>query len=419
MANQSSSFARRSFIKDSGLMIAGGAISGAMAVGQSVHGESSSPLKIALVGCGRRGRELIDAALAVESESVQLVGLGDLFASQVQAMYRSVKGRHASSVADHCVRANGINCLDAILKTDADVVYLATPPVCRPQHFRQVVTAGRHAFLEKPLAADVPGVLHMLETSGAAKQAGLCVHVGFQRRYDKRYQDVIAKVHEGLLGTPIFARAYCNAGPMRKLQRIAGESDVEFQLRNWNHFQWTGGDFLVEQHVAGLDVIHWAVGRLPSVAQGQGGWGVFEAVPGQTAADSRQGEVFDHHSVEYEFEGSLTLMSQCRRVAKAWNNTSEHLHGTAGRADLTDAKIYSADGSLRWTSKHPNHPKSATAEQQRAFFAAIRGATAENQVAAAADSTLFALLGHAATATGRKVRFDKLISGASGQAAVG
>ncbi len=399
-------------------MIAGGAISGSMAVTKSVHGDASSPIKIALVGCGRRGRELVDAALSLKNESVQLVGLGDLFGSQVQAMYRSLKGRHASSVAEGCLRASGMECLNAILKTDADVVYLATPPVCRPQYFRQVVAAGRHAFLEKPLAADVSGVLEMLETSRLAKESGLCAHVGFQRRYDKRYQDVIAKVHEGLIGTPVFARAYCNAGPMRKLQRAAGESEVEFQLRNWNHFQWTGGDFLVEQHVAGLDVIHWAVGRLPGVAQGQG-WSVFEAVPGQAANDPRQGEVFDHHSVEYEFDGSLVLISQCRRVAKSWNNTSEHLHGTDGRANLTDATIYAADGSLRWSSKHPHHPKSATSEQQRAFFAAIRESAAENQVAAAADSTLFALLGHAATASGRKVRFDKLISGASGPAAVG
>lgn len=399
-------------------MIAGGAIGGAMAAGKAVHGGTTQPIKIAVVGCGRRGRELVDAALSLESESVQLVGLADLFGSQVQAMYRSVKGRHASSVADTCVRASGIDCVNALLRTDADVVYVATPPVCRPQYFRQIVDAGRHVFLEKPLAADVSGVLEMLQTSQSAREQALCVHVGFQRRYDPRYQEVIAKVHDGLIGHPVFARAYCNAGPTRKLNRVAGESEVEFQLRNWNHFQWTGGDFLVEQHVAGLDVIRWAVGQLPVVAQGQGGWGAFEAAQNQSTVDPSQGEVFDHHSVEYEFADSFVLMSQCRRVAKAWNNTSEHLHGTQGRVDLSDAKIYSADGSLLWASTHRNCPKSATSRQQQEFFTAIRQSAAENQVASAADSTLFALLGHAATASGRKVRFEKLIGG-SGQAAVG
>ena len=236
-------------------MIAGGAIGGAIAVGKAVQGGRDAPIKVAIVGCGRRGRELADAVMAVEQESVRLVGLADVLPSQTQSAYRSLKGRFKETVADDCLRSNGPECIDRILESEADVIFLTTPPVDRPGYFRKVVEAGKHVFMEKPLAADVAGVLDTVATAAHASENGLSVHVGFQRRYDARYQDVIARVREGAIGTVVFARAFCNAGPLRKPVRNRNETDFEFQRRNWNHYQWTGGDFLVEQHVAGLDAL--------------------------------------------------------------------------------------------------------------------------------------------------------------------
>lgn len=395
-------------------MIAGGAIGGAIVAGTPVRGGTSAPIKIAFVGCGRRARELADAVLAVENESVNIVALADAFPSQTQAMYRSLKGRYARALTETCLRTSGIDCLKPILQSDADIVYLTTPPAYRSDYFRNVIKAGKHAFLEKPLAADVSGVLEMTNTAQLAKETGLSVHVGFQRRYDTRYQDIIAQVHQGAIGTPVFARAFCNAGPLRKLSRNTNETEADFQLRNWNHFQWTGGDFLVEQHVAGLDVIRWALGQTPMVAQGQGGWGAFDNAQQQASNSERQGEVFDHHSIEYEFQDGAILLSQCRRIAKAWNNTSEHIHGTTGRADLAAGKIVDRDQSVVWQSDQPRSLKSATLAQQTAFLQSVRGGIPDNQVESAAESTLLAMLGHQATRTGKRIRMDKMLKEASG-----
>lgn len=394
-------------------MIAGGAIGGAIAVGKAVKGGPEAPIKIAFVGCGRRARELADAAMAIPNETVRLVALADVVPSQTQSAYRSLKGRYGNRIAGDCIRSRGPSCMDQLLESDADVVYVTTPPVDRPEYFRRIVDSGKHVFLEKPLAADVAGVIDTVATSRQANAAGLSVHVGFQRRYDARYRDVIARLHEGAIGTPVFARAFCNAGPLRKPTRTPKESEAEFQRRNWNHFQWTGGDFLVEQHVAGLDVIRWALDQVPVVAQGQGGWGSFEVAENQINPAERHGEVFDHHSIEYEFGNGVVLLSQCRRVPKAWNNTSEHVHGTSGRADLTAGKIYGLDGSVRWQSEKPYSLKAATIEQQRAFMASIRNGKPENQVECAAESTLFAMLGHHATRSGKRVRFEKLLNDAA------
>ena len=402
---------RRSFIKESGLMIAGGAIGGAVAAKEVVEGTHPRPIKIAVLGCGKRARTLVEAALSIEGQPVRVVGLADFFSSQTQAFYRSLKGRHRDSIANNCVRAGGADCLEKLLHTDADAVYVTTPSVCRPEAFAKLIQAQKHVFLEKPLAADVPGVLSCLKTSERATKHGLTVHVGFQRRYDLCYQDVISKIHEGAIGTPLFGRAFCNVGALKKMTPKKNETEIEYQLRHWNHFQWTGGDFLVEQHVAGLDVIRWALRKLPVMAQGQSGW---ESALAENVSDGHAPEqddrVFDHHSIEYEFDGGEILYSQCRRAAKAWNNTSEHLHGTAGRADLASGRIEHLDGSVLFQSEHRMSLKQATLAQQSEFLRSIRTKSAINQVQSAADSTLFALLGLAATRSKKRTRMDKMMS---------
>lgn len=402
---------RRTFIRDSGLMIAGGAIGTAVAASRAVHAGADDSVRVAFVGCGRRARHLADAVLAAGGPSTKIVALADLFHDQTQAMYRSLKGRFGNQVASDCLRASGSDSYESAMQSNADIVYLTTPPCFRPQHFRAAVDAGKHVFLEKPLAADVAGIAEMLDVAEQASQSGLSVHVGFQRRYSQRYREVISKIQDGEIGLPLFARAFCNGGPLRRLTQSKKTSDGdrgrEFQIRNWNHYQWTGGDFLLEQHVAGLDVVRWALGRTPVVAQGQGGWGDLQ--DSLAASSDRTGEVFDHHSVEFEFEDGIHLMSQCRRVAKAWNNTSEHLHGTLGRADLSRATLYSHDGSVMWESKASREPGDGTQSQAAEILRSIRGGLLVNEMESAAESTLLALLGHEASLTGKRTRWDKLL----------
>lgn len=455
---------RRHFIRDSSLIIAGGAIGTAAAASNAVHSGGDDRVRIAFVGCGRRARQLAEAVLNVPDTSVNVVGLSDAFADQTQAMYRSLKGRFHKQIEQACVRASGMNAYEAVLESDADLVYLTTPPFCRPQHFQAAVESGKHVFLEKPLAADIPGLASLNSTAQLAKQSGLAVHVGFQRRHDPRYQETISKIHEGAIGQPLFARAFCNAGPLRSLTNTSKkrrETELEYQIRNWNHFQWTGGDFLLEQHVAGLDVVRWAIERTPLVAQGQGGWGACElgAIAGKPSWDSFSGksshenpkanrtqsvsrpqcdeprdrqseEVFDHHSVEYEFAGGVHLMSQCRRVAKAWNETNEYIHGTTGRADLAKAAIYDHSGNLVWQSKLKRAPDAGTLAQASAVLDSIRNDKKTNVVAAgnaatasaveangapdgefdsAVQSTLLAMLGHQASLTGKRIRWSSCL----------
>ncbi|MEM6468225.1 MAG: Gfo/Idh/MocA family oxidoreductase [Planctomycetota bacterium] len=405
MSSNQSHVRRRNFIRDSGLLIAGGAI-GSSADGSDRNSEvepKHSQLNVAFIGCGKRARELASTLLnpatkevGNPSPEIQIVGLADLFGSQSQSFYRSLKGRYASSITDDCSRMSGISCVDRLLdRGDIDLAFVTTPPICRPEYGEQLLSSGVHLYLEKPLAADKAGVERLV--SAAQPQADkLTIHVGFQRRYDLSYRKLIDRIHSGAIGTPLFGRTFCNVGSIRELTPDEADSEIEHQLRNWKHFRWTGGDFLVEQHVAGLDIIRWALGEEPIAAHGEGGW--------TQAASHSAVDVFDHHSVDFEFASGFVCSSRCRRRSKAWNQTNEQIYGTEGRVDFSAGQLLDLNGNVIESFGAPNL-KAATQRQLLDLVDSICSGRGANQVAEAAKSCNMALAAQEATSSGKKFKF--------------
>ena len=147
---------------------------------------------------------------------------------------------------------------------EINYVILATPPHFRPVHLKAAIEAGKHVFMEKPVAVDVPGVKMVMEAGELAKQKGLGIAAGTQRRHQKSYQETIKRIHDGAIGEIVYARCYWNGGEIWVVERQPGWSDMEWQLRNWNYFTWLSGDHFVEQHVHNLDVMNWVLGRIRS-----------------------------------------------------------------------------------------------------------------------------------------------------------
>src|ERR687894_808335 len=64
-------------------------------------------------------------------------------------------------------------------RADVDVVLLTTPPGFRPEYFEKCVKAGKHTFVEKPIAVDAPGYRRFMESARLSKEKGLGVQSGF------------------------------------------------------------------------------------------------------------------------------------------------------------------------------------------------------------------------------------------------
>ncbi len=155
-------------------MLAGGAIGGGtLSVAQSAHAIGSDTIKIGLVGCGGRGTAATIQALNTGDGGVKLVAMADAFGSNLQKSYRSIKSMHSDQVDCVGQRYEGLDAYQSVMDSDANVVFLATPPGFRPQHFEAAVDAGKHIFMEKPVATDAPGVRRVLAANEVAKKKGV------------------------------------------------------------------------------------------------------------------------------------------------------------------------------------------------------------------------------------------------------
>ena len=175
----------------------------------------------------------------------------------------------------------------------ADVVILATSPGFRPMHFEEAVRQGKHVFMEKPVATDAPGIRQLLAAAEEAKKKNLKVGVGFQRRHQRSYLEIVKRLHDGAVGDIQMLRVYWDGGSRDGVERLPNETEMHYQIRNWYYFTWLSGDHIVEQHCHNIDVGNWIKGAHPVRAQGMGGRQVRNA--------KRHGQIFDHHFVEFEY----------------------------------------------------------------------------------------------------------------------
>jgi predicted dehydrogenase len=283
-------------------------------------------------------------------------------------------------------------------------VILATPPGFRPLHFDTAINAGKHVFMEKPVATDPAGVRRVLEVAKLAKQKNLAVQVGLQRHHEFRYREVVDKIHNGEIGDVILSRAYWNGGGVWIRPRKDEQTELEYQINNWYYFNWLCGDHINEQHIHNLDVINWVMQGFPVEAQGQGGREV------RVGPDT--GQIFDHHMVEFTYDGAHKpkMLSQCRHIKGCWNSVSEHVHGSKGFADVSAAKIYDQKGNLTWESDKKEVSGKGWQQEHIDLFAALRAGEVPNEAEYGAKSTMTAILGRMATYSGKTVKWDDAIN---------
>jgi predicted dehydrogenase len=398
---------RRDFIKTSSLLVAGGAVAGGLNAAHASTAFASDEVRIGLIGCGGRGAGAVVQALNTADHDeikpngpVRLVAMADVFADRLQGAYRSVMSKHRDRVdVPKDRRFTGLDAYEKLLECDVDLVILATPPGWRPLHFEAAVRAGKHVFLEKPVATDASGIRRILAANEDAKRQGLTVAVGLQRRHEPKYIETIRRLQDGAIGDIVCIRVYWNGGGGACVRpRQKGQSELEYQLRNWYYFNWLSGDHIVEQHVHNLDVGNWLMQSHPVQCNGMGGR--------QVRTGAEHGEIYDHHFCEFTYASGARMFSQCRHIQSCWNSVGEHVHGTKGSADISGAKIYGPGGHLVWKSDQAGGGHQLEHDN---LFAALRRGESCNEVDSAAESTFTAILGRMASYSGKCLKWDDAI----------
>jgi predicted dehydrogenase len=282
----------------------------------------------------------------------------------------------------------------------ADVVILTTPPGFRPMHFEEAIRQGKHVFMEKPVATDPTGVRRVLAAAEEAKKKKLNVVVGLQRHYQNSYRELFKR--KELIGDITSAQAWWNNDGVWVNARKDGQSEMEYQMRNWYYFVWLCGDHIVEQHIHNIDVVNWFKGGYPVKAQGMGGREVRKG--------KDNGEIFDHHYVEFEYADGSVLNSQCRHIKNTMSKVDELLIGTKGRIFCGAGKITDLKGNALFTfdKKSENNPYQA--EHDELFAAIAKGEYVFADTENGAKSTMTAILGRMATYSGQMITWDRALN---------
>ena len=306
------------------------ALAAGLSIARGAHAAGSDVLRIGFVGCGNRGTGACREALSVKPE-VKLVAMGDLFPERLQKSLANLQkyeelNRRIDVPEER--QFTGFDAYQRVLEAGVDMVLLSTPPHFRPLHYAAAVAAGKHAFLEKPCCVDAPGYRTLVAANEVARQKKLSVVVGLQRRHQRNYAEGIAKIRAGAVGEIRFLRVYFNmeGGGRAGELKPAGMSEMEYQIRHWGVFCWLCGDHIVEQATHEIDVANWIVDAHPIRANGMGGRQVRKG-PGN-------GDIWDHHAVEFEYPGGVRLFCQARQQAGTWSHVSDNVHGTAGKLTL-------------------------------------------------------------------------------------
>lgn len=382
---------RRDFIKSSA---AASAAIGASSFGIATGAPAGKTIKVAVIGCGGRGtgalQNCIDAGKAIGVD-VQLVGLADAFQDRVDSAAQKFG-------LDPKKGFVGWDAYKKMLEsTEAELVLTAAPPGFRPAHVEAIIDAGKHVFAEKPVGVDAPGCRRIIAAGEKAKQKGLSVVAGTQRRHQNVYLENAAKIEKGAIGKILGGVVQWNGQIPWIYKRKDGESDADYMARNWLNFTELSGDHIVEQHLHNLDVALWLLGRPPESALGFGG-----------RHRRFTGNQYDFFSVDYDFGDGVHIHSQCRQIAGCANAVTEFFRGTEGEV-IPGGKLTGKDVSVPEFKGHEN----PYVQEHIDLINSIFDKKPLNEAKQVAESTLTAIMGRISAYTGQKVRWVDLMEPAA------
>ena len=382
---------RRDFLKAS-TSVASASVLGALSIGAYAGG--SDIIRVGMIGCGGRNTGAASQALAAD-KGARLVAMCDIFMDRVKAvreLIRKERGNQVVADDDHCFA--GFDGYKHVIEA-SDMVVIANAAKFHPLHAFSAIQAGKHVFVEKPHGIDPAGMKMMQKASDLAKEKGLCLVSGLQSRYHTGYAETVQRIYDGAIGDIVSIEENFIRPPYGIIDRKPGLTEVQWQCSTQYHFRWLSGDDVPQSLVHNLDRSSWVMhNQVPVKCHGLGGR--------SSMTEPIYGDVFDHHSVVYEFANGVRIYAFCRTTTGCYNETSSLIFGTKGKADITACRI---TGENPWRSTARCDPYQ---REHDLLFAAIRARQPINNGEYMVPSTLTGIMGQISCYTGREVTMEQM-----------
>ena len=311
--DHSSAITRRRFIAGTGAsVLAFSALGPELARGA----EANAKIDIGLICCGNRGKWIAD--LFRKHGGYNLVAVADYFQDRVDEA-----GEQFNVPAAR--RFTGLSGYRKLLEQKLEAVVIESPPYFHPEHAAAAIAAGKHVYLAKPVAVDVPGCQTIAESGKLATSKKLCFLVDFKTRANKLYQEAVRQVHEGELGKIVSVEANYQCGAtwdhMDQLLR-KDPNNPETRLRAWGVDRILSGDVITEQNIHAIDVACWMLDAEPLRAYGTGG-----------RAREFIGNCRDHFAVIFYYPNDLVVSFNSHQSGFGYDDIMCRVYGLKGTVD--------------------------------------------------------------------------------------
>lgn len=264
-----------------------------------------------------------------ETLNVGIVGLGRLGKQHAEVLrYRLPQARLVAAASpveaerQHAREVLGVptvvDSLDALLQVDGlDAVVLVTPTSLHADQSIQVLEAGKHLFVEKPLALNVADCERVAATHARTLKAhrGQVALVGFVRRFDPSYVHARQAIVDGEVGVPFYVRS----------QTCDKLDPSGFFVQ----FSATSGGIIMDCNIHDIDLARWLLsdreGRAPRALK------VYASGSCLVHPELAQFDDVDNAVGTIEFDNGRMASLYASRTFAHGHETSTEIIATAGK----------------------------------------------------------------------------------------
>jgi predicted dehydrogenase len=268
--------------------------------------------------------------------------------------------------------------IDAIINTTPNNVHLEST--------RAAAAAGKHMFLDKPIATTIADARAI---TAACSKAGVVLALGYQRRKESQFRWVRKQIDDGVFGKMVNAEA-----------NISRDRLGKFEAGSWRYTsEGMPGGVMLQIGIHYADVLEYLIGPIKSVM-------------GSVAQLVLPGENPDIASLILEHEnGARSTLNAC--YASASEYYLMNIYGKEATA------YYDLHQGMRFLKRGNDHTESVSydkndtiVEELEEFAAAVRGQGQPEMDGEKATASLAVLLAGVKSARdGRRIEVSEILAG--------
>ena len=212
----------------------------------------TNELLIGVIGAGGRGG--VAHYAHNPQDGVRLVAGADTDPAALER-FRGVLGADTFVTADY---------RELLARPEIGAVFVATPDDLHEEHAVAALEAGKHVYLEKPMAITVTGCDRILRT---AMECGRRLYVGHNMRHMTVIQKMKEIIDSGRIGE-------VKAGWCRHFISYGGDA----YFKDWHADRARSTSLLLQKGAHDIDVLHWLCGGYSRRVTAVGGLTVYDRI---------------------------------------------------------------------------------------------------------------------------------------------